>query len=66
MIECILLDSTTTWIRPLRLGHCIYCWKVAIAVNVNATILGYRLKKDASSFKNMGRFGVGLSRVVSV
>ena len=42
--------------RPLRLGHCIYCWKVAIAVYVNATILGHTLMKDATSF-NMGRFG---------
>ena len=30
---------------------------MAIPVYVNATILGYRLKKDATSFKNMGRFG---------
>ena len=44
----------------LRLGHCIYCWKVAIAVYVNATILGYRLKKDATSSKNMDRFAPGL------
>ena len=43
--------------RPLRPGHCIYCWKVAIAAHVNATILEYRLTKDATSFKNMGRFG---------
>ena len=30
---------------------------MAIAVYVNATILRYRLKKDATSFKNMGRVG---------
>ena len=30
-----------------------------IAVYVNATILGYRLKKDATSSKNIGRFGPG-------
>ena len=30
---------------------------MAIAVYVNATILGHRLKKDATSFKNMGHFG---------
>ena len=35
----------------------MFCWTVAIAVYVNATILRYRLKKDATSFKNMGRFG---------
>ena len=52
--------ATATFIRPLRLGHCIYCWKMAIAVYVNATIVGYRLKKDATSFKNMGRFGLVL------
>ena len=40
-------------IRPLRLGRGMYCWKVAIAVYVNATILGYKLKKDATSFNNM-------------
>ena len=34
----------------------MYCWKVAIAVYVNATILGYRLKKDVICSKNMGRF----------
>ena len=44
-------------IRPVRLDHYIYCLKVAIAFYVNATLLGYRLKKDATSFKNMGRFG---------
>ena len=40
----------------------MYCWKVAIAVYVNATILGYRLKKDVTSSKNMGRFGPLLVR----
>ena len=30
---------------------------MAIAVYVKATILGYRLQNDATSFKNMGRFG---------
>ena len=30
---------------------------MAIAIFVNATILGYRLKKDATGFKNMGHFG---------
>ena len=54
--ECSLLDSIATLIRPLRLGHCIYCLKVAITVYVNATILRYRLKKDATIFRNMGRF----------
>ena len=39
---------------------CIFCWKVTIAVYVNATIVGYRLKKDATSSQNMGRFGPGL------
>ena len=43
------------------LGHCIYCWKVTIAVYVNATILGYRLKRDATSSQNMGRFDPGLA-----
>ena len=33
---------------------------MALAVYVNATILGYRLKKDATSFKNMGHFGIVL------
>ena len=57
LLNAGLLDSTATLICPLRLGHCIYCWKEAIAVYVNATILGYRQKKDATSFKNMGPFG---------
>ena len=57
-----LLGSTATLICPSRLGHCIYCWKVTIAVYVNATLLGYRLKKDATSSQNMGRFGPGLVR----
>ena len=35
---------------------------MTIAVYVNATILGYRLKKDATSSQNMGRFGPGLVR----
>ena len=63
-IDCSLLDSTAIFIhvRPSRLDHCIYCWKVTIAVYVNATILGYRLKKDATSSQNMGRFGLGLVR----
>ena len=39
VIDCSLLGSTATLIRPLRLGHCINCWKLAIAVHVNATIL---------------------------
>ena len=34
----------------------IHVLLVAIAVYVNDTILGYGLKKDATSFKNMGRF----------
>ena len=46
----------------LRLGHCIYCWKAAIAVHVNATILGYRIKKAATSSQNMGHFGPVLVR----
>ena len=29
----------------------------SLHILVNATILGYRLKKDAPSFKNMRRFG---------
>ena len=56
VIECSLVVSTATLIRPLSLSHCIYCKKVAIAVYVNATIFGYSLKKDATSFKNIGRF----------
>ena len=57
VIDCSLFGSTAALIRPLRLGHCIYmyCWKVAIAVYVNVTILGYRLKKDVTSSKNKGR-----------
>ena len=35
---------------------------MSIAVYVNATILGYRLKKDATSSQNMGRFGRVLVR----
>ena len=35
---------------------------MTIAVHVNATILGYRLKEDATSSQNMGRFGLGLVR----
>ena len=63
VIDCSLLDSmaTATLIRPSGLGNCIYCWKVTIAVYVNATILG-RLKKGATSSQNMGRFGPGLVR----
>ena len=34
----------------------MYCWKVAIAVYVNATKYEYRLKKDVTNFKNMGHF----------
>ena len=62
MIDCSLLGSTATLIRPLRIGNCIYCWKVAITVYVNATILGYRLKKDATGSENRGRFDPGLVR----
>ena len=51
-----------TLICPSRLRHCIYCWKVIITVYVNATILGHRLKKDATRSQNMGRFGTGLVR----
>ena len=57
VIESSVLDSTVALICPLRFAHCINCWKVAIAVDVNATILGFRLKKDEFGFKNMGRFG---------
>ena len=49
VIDCSLLGFTATMIRPSRLGHFIYCWKVTIAVYVNVTILGYRLKKDGTS-----------------
>ena len=35
---------------------------MAIAVYVNATILGHILKKDATSSQIMGRFGAGLVR----
>ena len=35
---------------------------MTIAVYVNATILGYRLKEVATSSQNMGRFGPGLVR----
>ena len=35
---------------------------MAITVYVNATMLGYRLKKDATSSENMGRFDPGLVR----
>ena len=35
---------------------------MAIAVYVNATILGYRLKKDAISSKNVDRFGPEMDR----
>ena len=52
-----LLVSTATLIRPSRLGNTIYYWKVAIAVYVNATMLGYRLKKDATTSQNTGLFG---------
>ena len=62
VIDCSLLGSTATLICPSRLGHCIYCWKVTIVVYTNATVLGYRLKKDATSSQNMGRFGPGLIR----
>ena len=62
VINCSLLGSTATLIRPSRLGHCIYCRKVTIAVSVNATLLAYRLKKDATSLQNVGRFGPGLVR----
>ena len=44
------------------LGHCIYCWKVTIAVYVNATLLGCRLKKGTTSSQNIGRSGPGLVR----
>ena len=40
--------------KPFKVSRCIYCWKVAIAVYVNAT---YILKKDDTGFMNMGRFG---------
>ena len=40
----------------------MYYWKVAIAVYVNATILGDILKKDATSSRNMVRFGPVLVR----
>ena len=50
-MDCSLLGSTATLIRPSRLGHCIYCWKVTIAVYV---------RKDATSSQNMGRLGPGL------
>ena len=33
---------------------------MTIAVYATATILGYRLKKDATGSQNMGRFGPGL------
>ena len=33
-----------------------------LAVYIDTTILGYRLKKDATSSQNMGRFGPGLVR----
>ena len=33
---------------------------MAVAVYVNVTILGYSLKKDATTFKTMGRFGTVL------
>ena len=55
-----LLVSTAILIRPSRLGRCIYRWKVIVTVYVNAPILGYRLKKDATSSQNMGHFGLGL------
>ena len=61
-LQLLTTVSTATLIRPLRLGNCIYCWKVTVAFYVNATILGCRLKKDATSSKNMGRFGPGLVR----
>ena len=31
---------------------------MTIAVYVNATVLGYRLKKNATSLQNMGHFGL--------
>ena len=37
---------------------------MVIAVYVNATILGYRLKKYVTSFKNMGRIGPVLVKPV--
>ena len=63
-LHCNLDTPFKTWSLhiPSRLGHCIYCVTVRIAVSVNATILGYRLKKDATSSQNMGRFGPWLVR----
>ena len=37
---------------------------MAIAVYGNAAILRYRLKKDATSFKNTGRFGPALVKPI--
>ena len=43
-----------------------YFWKVAITVYVNTTMLGYRLKKGATSSENMDVSALGLlGRVVS-
>ena len=39
-----------------------HCLSLAIVVYINATLLEYRLKKDATRSKNMGRFGPGLVR----
>ena len=61
VIECSLIDFTAALIRPLRYGLCMNCWKVAnrCLCNCHST----RLKKDATSFKNMGRFGLVLVKL---
>ena len=61
VIDCNILGSTA--IRPSRLGYCICCWKVTIAVYVNATILGkMRLVRRIWLVSALGRLGCVVGR----
>ena len=57
---------TAIFSAPLQLWYAlqgfVIAYTVTIGVYVNATILGYRLKKDATSSQNMSRFDPGLVR----
>ena len=62
LLAAVISAPLQPWYALQGLVIALCCWKVTIAVYVNNTILGYRLKNDATSSQNMGRFGPGLVR----